>query len=74
MGVWSPFAAPDVRSMTAWNEKLRGRGHWLRWERISPDRHRGVCGRCGAGIECGIGQATPAGSADIRKIRRCGQA
>jgi hypothetical protein len=68
----SPVAA--VRNKRTWDEKLRARGHRLRWEQVAPwpaRREQGICVRCGAGIECGTGPAKPAGNADIRKTRQC---
>lgn len=50
----------DMRARDAWDDKLRRRGHRLRWRRIAPWPHarwRGIC-PCGGDIECGSGRAT----------------
>jgi hypothetical protein len=50
----------DMRAKDAWDEKLRRRGHTLRWRRIARWPHarwRGVCPDCAGDIECGSGRA-----------------
>lgn len=44
-----------------WNTKLRGRGHRLRWWKISDVRFYGQCKRCDGGIQCGAGRAWQSG-------------
>jgi len=56
-----------------WDEKLRKRGHRLRWDKVQPwprARYQGICIRCGGEMECGTGRASSAGH-DIRNSGQC---
>ena len=49
-----------------WDDKLRRRGHRLRWRKISAwprVRYLGTCTNCAGMVECGIGRAWTGGVA-----------